>query len=597
MTGSQPARKAQPARLRGAGGPAPGGLLGVDVGGSGIRVGLIDLAGSLHHLISRQDPGARGDFNPHLTWLAVASAIKELTASGVQARAVGLTAHLATVLTGPDGRPSAEAMLWRDNRAWPEARELYALLGPELESVTGRPPSPESSAARMRMIAKTRPAVLGRTRWLLSLKDYLILQLTGTPCTDPATASYTQLFDVRQRRWSARIVRECSVPMEILPRIRPGVGLAGGVTADAARLTGLEPATPVAVGGPDGSTGALGVGAVRAGLTADIAGTTDVLLHVTDDPAGQVTGGAVRNAYLLDDLWTVGGPTGLTGGGLDWLAATLGHASVGAAYQALEHSLDAADPGDLMIRTTLTGRRLPGWDARLRGRIEGISGEHGPAHLMRAAEEGSAFEVRLGMDALRSAGTKISNVILAGNATSPRAAQLRANAWGVTVDMAAEQHASLRGAALAAAVAAGLFANVQEAAAAMAPRMQHFEPDPDGAAVIGRRYQRWRGVMALGGKRTASDDRKYLERSPKRAHSTEVRPVFVLLSHRCRSMRRVHAGTMKSLSGADGLPGFPSGRRFLAVDDAPKYRAINEFGSLDVPDSEDCKRIFPPPAR
>jgi xylulokinase len=486
--------------------PGSAGWLGVDVGGSGIRAGMAGPSGALDSLISCPDPGGADPFNPDLTWRAVASAIREVTGSGVRVRAIGLTAHLATVLTGPDGRPSAQGMLWRDNRAWREAQELDALLGPELELVTGRPASSESAAARIRMLAKTRPDVLGRTRWLLSLKDYLTLQLTGIACTDPATASYTQLFDVRQRRWSAGIVGACGVPMSILPPVRPCVALAGGVTPAAARLTGLESGTPVAVGGPDGSTGALGVGAVRPGLTVDIAGTTDVLLHVTDMPTARVSGGAVLNAYLLDDLWTVGGPTGLTGGGLDWLAATLGHESADAAYRALGQTLDAADPGELLIRTTLTGRRLPGWDARMRGRIDGISGEHGPAHLIRAAEEGSAFEVRLGIDALRSTGAEVSYVILAGGpAVSPRAAQLRANVWGVEIGTAAERHASLRGAALAAAVAAGRFTNAREAAAAMVAPIQRYGPDPAGAAAAERRYRRWREVMALLGSGRVSE--------------------------------------------------------------------------------------------
>ena len=494
--------------------PVPSGLLGVDVGGSGIRAGVIGPSGALRSLISRPAPGSADQFNPELTWQAVASAIRELTAGGARVRAVGLTAHLATVLTGLDGRPSAEGMLWRDNRAWREAQELDALLGPELESVTGRPASSESAAARVRMLGKTRPGVLRRTRWLLSLKDYLTLQLTGMPCTDPATASYTQLFDVRQRHWSARIAGECGVPMEILPTVRPCVALAGGVTPAAAQLTGLEPGTPVAVGGPDGSTGALGVGAVRPGLTVDIAGTTDVLLHVTDMPTVRVTAGAVLNAYLLDDLWTVGGPTGLTGGGLDWLAATLGHESADAAYQALESTLDAADPGELMIRTTLTGRRMPGWDARIRGRIDGISGEHGPAHLIRAAEEGSAFEVRLGIDALRATGAEVSHVILAGGmAISPRAAQLRANVWGVEIGTTAERYASLRGAALAAAVAAGQFADAREAAAAIAPPTQRYSPDPAGAAATERRYRRWREVMELLRNGRVSDGRSQRKES------------------------------------------------------------------------------------
>jgi xylulokinase len=478
--------------------PVPDGLLGVDVGGSGIRAGVIGPSGALRSLISRPDPGSADEFNPELTWRAVASAIRELIATGARVRAVGLTAHLATVLTGPDGRPSAPGMLWRDNQAWREAQELDALLGPELESVTGRPASSESAAARIRMLGKTRPEALRRTRWLLSLKDYLNLRLTGMPGTDPATASYTQLFDVRQRRWSERIARECGVSLEILPTVRPAVALAGRVTPGAAQLTGLEPGTPVAVGGPDGSTGALGIGAVRPGLTVDIAGTTDVLLHVTDMQTVRVTGGAMLNAYLLDDLWTVGGPTGLTGGGLDWLAATLGHESAAAAYRALGSTLDAADPGELMIRTTLTGRRLPGWDARVRGRIDGISGEHGPAHLIRAAEEGSAFEVRLGIDALRATGAEVSHVILAGGlAISPRAAQLRANAWGVEIGTAAERYASLRGAALAAAVAAGQFADARRAAAAIAPPTRRYGPDPARAAAAERRYRRWREVMDL----------------------------------------------------------------------------------------------------
>jgi len=478
--------------------PLPDGLLGVDVGGSGIRAGIVGPSGALRFLVTRPDPGGGEQFNPDLTWQGVVSAIREVIAAGARVRAVGLTAHLATVLTGSDGRPSTQGMLWRDNRAWREAQELHALLGPELESVTGRPASSESAAARIRMLRKSQPGVLSRTRWLLSLKDYLVLQLTGIPCTDPATASYTQLFDVRRRRWSARILRECGVPAEILPSVRPGVALAGGVTPAASRLTGLDPGTPVAVGGPDGSTGALGVGAVRPGLTVDIAGTTDVLLHVTDMPSVRVSGGAMLNAYLLDGLWTVGGPTGLTGGGLDWLAATLGHESADAAYRALGPTLNAADPGDLMIRTTLTGRRMPGWDARMRGRIDGISGEHGPAHLMRAAEEGSAFEVRLGIDALRAIGAEVSHVILAGGpAISPRAAQLRANVWGVQIGTASERHASLLGAALAAAVAAGQFADAQEAAAAIVAPTVRYDPDPADAAAIGRRYRRWREVMEL----------------------------------------------------------------------------------------------------
>jgi len=476
---------------------AEGGLLAVDVGGGGIRVGFYDPPGSLRYLISEPEPGAGDQFDPERTWLAVAAAIRELTSREILVRAVGVTAHLATVLADADGCPTTRALLWRDNRAWREAQELQAALGGELESVTGRRASAEFAAARLRFLARSSPDVLSRTRWLLSLKDYLVLKLTGRACTDPASASYTQLFDVRQRRWSPAIAAECGIPPHVLPAVCPSTALAGRVNRGAAALTGLVRGTPVPAGCPDGSAGGLGLGACYPGVTVDISGTTDVLLHVTDIPADHGGRGAVLNAYVLDQLWAMGGPTGLTGGGLDWLTATLGYRSTAAAYQAMGPVLAAADPGDLMIRTTLTGRRAPGWNPRLRGRIDGISVEHGPAHLLRAAEEGSAFEVRLGIDALRAIGTPVTTVITGGvHAATARTMQLRADAWDAQVGTTGDAHASLRGAALAGAVAAGYFADVTEATDAMVPPLRWYRPAPAAVQAADLRFRRWRAAMA-----------------------------------------------------------------------------------------------------
>ena len=214
----------------------------MDVGGGGVRAGVFGWDGSLRSLVSGPPPSDGEQFNPDWTWLAVAEAIRSLTSRRIQVRAVGVTTHLATTLTDAEGQPTTSAMLWRDNRAGQDARDLEAALGPELRRVTGREASGESAAARMRMLTRTSPALVGRTRWLLSLKDYLVLKLTGAACTDTASASYTQLFDVRQRQWSPAIAQECGVPAAILPPTFPATTLAGRVTAAAARVTGLVPA-------------------------------------------------------------------------------------------------------------------------------------------------------------------------------------------------------------------------------------------------------------------------------------------------------------------------------------------------------------------
>ena len=168
----------------------------MDVGGGGVRAGVFGWDGSLRSLVSGPPPSDGEQFNPDWTWLAVAEAIRSLTSRRIQVRAVGVTTHLATTLTDAEGQPTTSAMLWRDNRASQDARDLEAVLGPELRRVTGREASGESAAARMRMLTRTSPARLGRTRWLLSLKDYLVLKLTGRPARQGQAS-----FDEYARSW------------------------------------------------------------------------------------------------------------------------------------------------------------------------------------------------------------------------------------------------------------------------------------------------------------------------------------------------------------------------------------------------------------
>ena len=68
-------------------------LLAVDIGGTGIRVGSFDFAGILRHLVTRADPADGARFDAEKTWLAVASALREMTDRGIRVRAVGVTAH------------------------------------------------------------------------------------------------------------------------------------------------------------------------------------------------------------------------------------------------------------------------------------------------------------------------------------------------------------------------------------------------------------------------------------------------------------------------------------------------------------------------
>jgi sugar (pentulose or hexulose) kinase len=251
---------------------------------------------------------------------------------------------------------------------------------------------------------------------------------------------------------------------------------------------------PVAVGGPDGTVGVLGSGAAAPGLTADVAGTTDVLLHTTSSPTPDPSRRSILNAFLLPGLWTSGGPTGLTGGAIAWLCRMLGFASVDAAYRELGPAVARVEPGagGLLFHTALSGERFPTWAADRTGSVTGLRPDHTPADLLRSAEEGAAFTVRDGLEALAEVGLPIDKVRISGGAARrPEILQLRANVWRRPVVGVATAEATTAGAGILAAVCAGVHATVADAVASMVDIAPAVDPEPSAADAYDLAYDRW----------------------------------------------------------------------------------------------------------
>jgi gluconokinase/xylulokinase len=251
---------------------------------------------------------------------------------------------------------------------------------------------------------------------------------------------------------------------------------------------------PVAVGASDGTLGSIGAGAVRPGRAVDVAGSTDVLFVAHDRPPTLSGVEAVTNPHPIPGMFFVGGPTGLTGGGIERLMALLGYDSSRDARDALGPELDSIPPGSagLRIDPCLTGSRFPRWRERDRGVVAGLSLGHTRAHLYQAAQEGSAFVVAEGIDALHAVGIEFDEIVVVGGVASNHALlQLRCDAWDIPVRASAEPEASSLGTAMVAAVAAGLYGDIGEAATAMVRPGLRFEPDREVASALAVARAEW----------------------------------------------------------------------------------------------------------
>jgi sugar (pentulose or hexulose) kinase len=469
-----------------------GTVLAIDLGTSGVRAAIVDADGIILAQVGQEFTGV--DLDLEALWSAVCAATRGAIDAAGQPVAVAVAAQLGTVFLDRDLKPVAPAMTWQDRRAQPQAERIATVLGERSVSISGRRPAAEHAAARARWLATHAPADWSRTRWIATIKDFLIARMTGVIVTDPVSASYSLLYDVTELSWSSELSSGADVPLDLLPPVHAAADVAGTVGRAAASATGLQIGIPVAVGGPDGSVGALGAGLVAVGATVDIAGTTDVLLHAVDRPLVDPTGRSLLNAFLIPGLWTVGGPTGMTGGAIAWVCELLGLGSVEEAYRQLDERAEIERGGSDGVRVYpgLTGERFPLWRDDGGAVIAGLRSHHGGSYILQAAEEGCAYLLREGLEALEDLGVLIGSVNISGGVSRRRSTmQLRATVWNREVVPLATTEATTTGTALLAAVGGGLHATVADAATAMVHRGDALSPDRTTTEEWERAYRRW----------------------------------------------------------------------------------------------------------
>jgi len=484
-------------------------LLAIDAGSDSLRASLIARDGSVVAIAKRSYRMTLGDAgvaeqDPALVWSALRDAVAAVFggAPALDVRrvaGVGVTAAIGLVVCGERASPLRPMMMWQDRRALREADELIARYGRNgLFATSGRPIDPELAACKLAWIVRNEPQIAPRIATAYTLKDWLVHRLCGERVTDPTSASYSLVYDVFARRWNRELIGDLGLDVDIMPPVVSATDAAGTTTRDVAGDLGLPAGIPVAVGGPDGTMGALGAGMIEPTSAVDVIGTTDVVFTVSDRPLEDAKRRVITNAYVDSRRWAIGGPLGLTGGALRWFVDEFGPLQAPGAtspFAALDILAKGIAPGaeGLIFFPGLAGERVPWWQPQTRGAIVGLSARHGRAHVARALLEGCAFNVADTFDAIETAGAQVREVRAAGGgAASATWLSIRASALGRALVVPEQIEASSLGAAIAAGVAARVYANVDDGVASAVRIARVVEPD----MAMRERYREVRAVMA-----------------------------------------------------------------------------------------------------
>jgi xylulokinase len=132
---------------------------------------------------------------------------------------------------------------------------------------------------------------------------------------------------------------------------------------------------------------------------------------------------------------------------------------------------ETAPPGcdGLLFLPYLDGERSPIWDAAARAAFLGVNSQHSRPHFLRAVLEGVAFSMNqiIGIARTQTGIEPSAFMVSGGGAKSALWSQIRADVSQLPVNVCKETETGALGAAILAAVAAGLYDDLAQAAAKM----------------------------------------------------------------------------------------------------------------------------------
>ena len=414
--------------------------------------------------------------------------------------AIGITNQRETLVAWDkaNGEPLARAIVWQDRRTAEFCAALKAAgHEPAVRAATGLLIDPYFSATKMRWLlgndGQVRAAAKGGRLAFGTIESWLTYKLSGgAHVTDASNASRTLLLPLDGAQFDAGLCDVFGVPAATLPRV---IDTHGRLAEAATEWFGR--AIPICGLIGDQQSATVGQGCLAPGETKATYGTGAFVLTTLGEVrphSGNRLLGTVLTQADGARTYALEGSVFVAGSLVQWLRDSLGVIGSAAETEALARSIP--DSGGVTIVPALSGLGAPHWRPEARGVIAGLSFASGKAQLARAALEAMAHQTHGLAAAFAADGAPWHRLrIDGGMSANDWFAQDLADILDLPVERPDLVETTALGAALCAAVGAGLYATLEDAAEAMRGSGREFSPAME-ADVREERLARWRRALA-----------------------------------------------------------------------------------------------------
>lgn len=477
--------------------------IGVDLGTSAVKLLLMNEAGHIEKIVSREYPlsfphSGWSEQNPYDWYDKTLDGLKELLSecdkSQIDGISFGGQMHGLVTLDAQDEvvRP---AILWNDGRTTEETAYLNEQIGRErLTGYTANIAFAGFTAPKILWMQKNEPDLWAKVKKIMLPKDYLAYRLSGTFCTDYSDASGMLLMDVKNKCWSKAMMEICHVSREQLPDLYESYEVVGTLKKEIASELGVPETVKVIAGAGDNAAAAVGTGTVGANHCNLSLGTSGTLF-VSSDKFGVDEHNALHSFAHAD-------------GGYHLMGCMLSAASCNKwwmdeilktkDYAGEQKGIQTLGENQVFYLPYLMGERSPHNNPDARAMFVGMSMDTTREDMTLAVLEGVAFGLRDSLEVARSLGIRIdSSRICGGGAKSPLWRQIIAAVMNVKLEIIESEEGPGYGAAILAAVGCGTFESVERACEKLVKVIDTVEPDPELVQKYEEKYQKFKQLYPI----------------------------------------------------------------------------------------------------
>lgn len=385
-------------------------ILAIDQGTTGSRAFVFDKRGRIVSCAYREFPQiypASGwvEHNPLDIWQSVEfvtkKALSQKNIKPSDIAAIGITNQRETTILWDrkTGRPVHNAIVWQCRRTAGICDKFKKIGYTEVfHKKTGLVIDAYFSGTKIKWLLDNINGLRRRAQagdiCFGTVYTWLIWKLTGAKvhATDYTNASRTMIFNIKNKEWDSELVKIINIPKAILPEVRPSSSMFGKT---ARNVCGLISGIPIAGDAGDQQAALFGQGCFTKGSMKNTYGTGCFLLLNLGDKLIFSKNGLLTT--LACDIhgnpsYALEGAVFIAGAAVQWLRDQL--KLIRSAGQTEDEAGIVSDTGGVYFVPALVGLGAPYWDSVARGIITGITRGTSRSHIIRAALEAIAYQVK-----------------------------------------------------------------------------------------------------------------------------------------------------------------------------------------------------------